>query len=429
MEALPPVVVVFDDDPEWHVLLRLPASRQHEAAGLAARRRGRGASGAACCAPAISLRRRRRTRAFGCCANARRSAITRCRCAMAARRSPAAPSSLRRARCYEPAGAAGRGPRLGRRGAALRAAFRAQLGHRRLHRPGDRWSSCGAGTAPASSASTRCTRCSRTTRRTRARTARRAACSSTCCTSTSRRSTTSPSATKPARWSPARRIQARLAALRAADMVDHGRCRQGQAGRARAAVSALSPPASRARQRARASLRRLSRAPRQRAASPCVVRGAAGAFPSRRRVGVGLAGVADGVSRSRRRRQVAAFEREQREARRVLRVPAMAGRRCSSARWAGAAWRLGPGRRPVRRSRGVGRPRRRRSLGACSRCTRSARRSARRPTSCNLKGQNWGLPPLDPARLRAAALRAVHRDAARQHAPRRRAAHRPRDGR
>ena len=54
--------------------------------------------------------------------------------------------------------------------------------------------------------------------------------------------------------------------------------------------------------------------------------------------------------------------------------------------------------------------------------------SARRPTSSTQSGQDWGLPPLDPAAAGAPRLRAVDRDAARQHAPRRRAAHRSRHG-
>ena len=84
--------------------------------------------------------------------------------------------------------------------------------------------------------------------------------------------------------------------------------------------------------------------------------------------------------------------------------------------------------RPVRRPRGLGRPRRRGGLGQPGPVRARCAASARRPTTFNPHGQDWGLPPLIPARLQRGRLCAVHRDAARQHAARRRAAHRPRDG-
>ncbi len=68
-------------------------------------------------------------------------------------------------------------PRLGRRAAAVFAALRAQLGHRRLHRSAPSWSRSGARAARTSSASIRCMPCSCTIPATRARTARRAGCS------------------------------------------------------------------------------------------------------------------------------------------------------------------------------------------------------------------------------------------------------------
>ena len=54
--------------------------------------------------------------------------------------------------------------------------------------------------------------------------------------------------------------------------------------------------------------------------------------------------------------------------------------------------------------------------------------SARRPTSSTSRARTGACRRCVPHRLREAGLRAVHRDPARQHAPRRRAAHRPRDG-
>ena len=118
---------------------------------------------------------------------------------------------------------------------------------------------------------------------------------------------------------------------------------------------------------------------RQRAAPACAVRSVAGALPSRRCIGVGLAGVAGKLPRS----GLAAGGRiRARAARsgRVPRVPAMAGR--SPARQGGSTLvRAGPGRRALRRSGGVDRPRRRRSVEHADRCTRSGRPSARRPTS------------------------------------------------
>ena len=50
------------------------------------------------------------------------------------------------------------------------------------------------------------------------------------------------------------------------------------------------------------------------------------------------------------------------------------------------------------------------------------------PDEFNTRGQNWGLPPFVPARLRARRLRALRPDDPRVPPPRRRPAHRSRDG-
>ena len=126
---------------------------------------------------------------------------------------------------------------------------------------------------------------------------------------------------------------------------------------------------------------------------------------------------------SRRGRAVRARARR---ARRLLRVPAMAGGPAARGGRASAP-RARALRRPLHRSRGLDRSRRRRGLGAAGLYAVGASVGAP-PDEFNREGQDWGLPPLVPSRLRDARLRAVHRDAAREHAPRRRAAHRPRDG-
>ena len=67
-------------------------------------------------------------------------------------------------------------------------------------------------------------------------------------------------------------------------------------------------------------------------------------------------------------------------------------------------------------SRGLGRSRRRRGLGEPGALRDWRRASARRPTTSTSNGQDWGLPPLIPRAPARRRVRAVHRDAAREHA-------------
>ena len=83
-------------------------------------------------------------------------------------------------------------------------------------------------------------------------------------------------------------------------------------------------------------------------------------------------------------------------------------------------------RRPLPRSRGRGRSQQCRRVER-SRCLLARPLDWRAPRSAQRAGQNWGLPPFLRARC-ANGLRAIHRLAAREHAPRRCTAHRSRDG-
>ena len=78
-----------------------------------------------------------------------------------------------------------------------------------------------------------------------------------------------------------------------------------------------------------------------------------------------------------------------------------------------------------RRWRGA---RRLRELARRGASSSRAFRSARRPMRFTRDGQNWGLPPPDPLRWKADGCAELWRALAREHAPRRRAAHRSRHG-
>ena len=102
-------------------------------------------------------------------------------------------------------------------------------------------------------------------------------------------------------------------------------------------------------------------------------------------------------------------------------------RRASSKRRAAQCARAGHADRPVPGPGGVGRPRRLGHLAPPAPASRSTRSVGAPPDVFNPNGQDWGLPPLRPDRLRDSRLRRLHRGAARQHARRRRDPHRPRD--
>ena len=249
----------------------------------------------------------------------------------------------------------------------------------------------------------------RTTRRRRARTARRAASRSIRSTSTSRRSTDFARRARRRATSRRRRtFQARLA-----------RCarRAGRLRRRRGARSArcwtllyahFRDAAPRTRRRdARPRVPRVRRRRSgERARDARAVRGAAGELPRRRSRRLGLAGVARGLPRSATRGGAALSRATHARRASTSTVPAVAGATCSSHAPRTRARDARHGDRPLRdlavgANPGGAETWQRPDALCASACT-----SARRPTSSTAQGQDWGLPPLDPApAARAAATR------------------------
>ena len=114
--------------------------------------------------------------------------------------------------------------------------------------------------------------------------------------------------------------------------------------------------------------------------------------------------------------------------RRRLRAVLPMARRSAIGRGGGAREGGGARNRPLSRSRGRRRARRRGELVARRRTRASAPASARRPIRSPRQGQNWHLPPPDPIAGARDGLARARCAARRQHAPRRHAAHRSRDG-
>jgi len=321
-----------------------------------------------------------------------------------------------------------RRPRLGPRGAAARAALAAQLGHRRLRR------SLGAGRAHGAAGRG----CDRPQSAACAVHPQPAACEplQPVDAAADRRALHrggSGARLRRMRGGAAHGRRTRVpdpaegAARRAA-----GRPRGRGPGQARGAalpvraLRARAPgPRHRARQRPRAHLPFLRGRPRRGAAPPCAVRGAAGAFPCRRRLGAWLDRLARGLARSGLGGG-GAVRTHACERAALPPVPAVAGLDA-----AGGGRRALPSARhargPVPRPRDLGRPR---GLGRLGRPVGVRARRERGRAARRVQSPGPGLGPAAAARRPAAheRLPAVRRHAARQHAPRRRAAHRPRDG-
>ena len=228
-------------------------------------------------------------------------------------------------------------------------------------------------------------------------------------------------------WSQ-RGVRQRTAALRGAELVDYAGRRRGQARGARAAVRAFPRAASRARAQRRA-----------RAAVPTAFHDARRRCPARHalfealqahfmrtdpRSGAGRHGPSvprPGVA------AVADFARRAARARRILRVPAVAGRPAARRRGDAAPEELGLGvglyaDLAVSVDRGGAEAWASQALYALGASVGAP------PDEFNRRGQDWGLPPLDPgAPARSRATRRSSPCCAPTW-PRRRAAHRPRDG-
>ena len=243
---------------------------------------------------------------------------------------------------------------------------------------------------------------SRTSPGTRARTARRAGCSATSSTSTSRPSRNSASATPRARGCASTAFQATLDALRdrAARRL-RGR-RRSEASGARASLRSF-PGASSRGQAMRAARRSapMSRAAAMRcAAMRCSKRCRSSSTRTTPPSGAGPPGPRPIAIR--RRRAVARLRRSTPNASSIY----------DYLQWQ-AELQLAGGRgsrRASRASRSASIPiSRSRSIAAAPKpgrirtCTRWAPASGAPPDAFNLRGQDWGLPPLIPARLRDAA--------------------------
>ena len=140
---------------------------------------------------------------------------------------------------------------------------------------------------------------------------------------------------------------------------------------------------------------RSSRASGERLRLPRAVRGAAGALPSARSRRLGLACVARGLSPSGAP-AVRAIREGARRAHRVLRVPAVAGRAAARDAAADCAARVGYGVGLYTGPRDLDRPRRRGELGEPGALCALGASVGAPPDDFNLKGQDWGLPPLRP---------------------------------
>ena len=435
-QCVPPMTVVRSDARPWRIAVHLAATRcvdvrLHGACRSESGIEPRDVVAAPPPAPARRSRRWRRALRRIRARHRRRTAAratTASNCFLQGSRWRAERWRSRRRRCYRPASLRGGGRRLGRCRAALRPALGAQLGHRRLHRSRDVRRAVG--------------------RRRRGRRRRQSAARARSRTIPAQASPYSPSsrlflnvALSRRRGDPRIRATARERAsvCRAAQFQAHRRCaarhrrssttpawprRSGRCSNCSTGTSRRDSARRSAVARARRSTRSAAARRRRCGATRC----------SRRCRSISSSGIPQSGAgprgprsyRDPRRAGDAALRRPARRAGRLLRIAAMAGRAAACERRRACA-SLRARRRALQRSRGVDRSRRRRGLGAAGpvRARRKRRRAARRVQP---EGPGLGPAAADPAAPARCRLRAVHRDAARQHAPRRRAAHRPRDG-